>query len=95
MDEWLLQVQACDAVISVANTTIHASGGLNIPTICLLSQNFDWRWLMDTSIDQSYWYPSVRIARESDGDGWSSAFSQVLQWCDDGCPSGGSKSYAV
>ena len=36
MDSWLSQVAACDAVISVANTTIHGSGGLNIPTLCLL-----------------------------------------------------------
>ena len=36
MDNWLNQVAACDAVLSVANTTIHGAGGLNIPTYCLL-----------------------------------------------------------
>ena len=45
MDRWLAQVDACDAVLSVANTTIHGSGGLGKPTICLLSQDSDWRWL--------------------------------------------------
>ena len=39
MDRWLAQVDACDAVLSVANTTIHGSGGLGKPTICLLSQD--------------------------------------------------------
>ena len=55
-DTWLSQVAVCDAVISVANTTIHASGGLNIPTLCLLSKFIDWRWLKDSNVDQSYWY---------------------------------------
>ena len=33
MDTWHSQIYACDAVISVANTTIHGAGGLNIPTM--------------------------------------------------------------
>ena len=36
MDLWLNQVDVCDAVISIANTTIHGAGGLNKPTLCLL-----------------------------------------------------------
>ena len=31
MDGWLSQVAAMDAVISIANTTIHGAGGLGIP----------------------------------------------------------------
>ena len=65
MDTWLSQVSLCDAVISVANTTIHGSGGLSIPTMCLLSRFADWRWFNDESVTTSYWYPSVSIARES------------------------------
>ena len=38
MEEWLNLVASCDAVVSVANTTIHGAGGLNIPTLCLLSR---------------------------------------------------------
>ena len=45
MDGWLSQVAAMDAVISIANTTIHGAGGLGIPTICLVSQKADWRWI--------------------------------------------------
>lgn len=86
MDSWLAQVAACDAVISVANTTIHGSGGLNIPTMCLLSQSSDWRWLKDQSIKRSYWYPSVRIARESEVSGWNDAISQTRSWLSSGMP---------
>lgn len=86
MDSWLSQVQACDAVLSVANTTIHGAGGLNIPTLCLLSIYSDWRWLLDENVKRSYWYPSVGIARQTVDSGWTSAFSQAKRWIIEGCP---------
>ena len=45
MDGWLSQVAAMDAVLSIANTTVHGAGGLGIPTMCLVSQQSDWRWI--------------------------------------------------
>ena len=86
MDLWLAQVAACDAVISVANTTIHGAGGLNIPTLCLLSLHSDWRWFDDPAVTRSYWYPSVGIAREHKRSGWQPAFDQVRRWLEQGCP---------
>ena len=86
MDTWLSQVSLCDSVLSVANTTIHASGGLNIPTMCLLSKHADWRWINDTSVTRSYWYPSVGIARASKSNGWDDAFETVQKWVSLGCP---------
>ena len=86
MNLWLDQVAACDAVISVANTTIHGAGGLNIPTLCLLSVNSDWRWLDDPSVQRSYWYPSVGIARQHENGSWQQAFVQAREWLASGCP---------
>ncbi len=86
MDSWLAQVDACDAVLSVANTTIHGAGGLNKPTLCLLSIYSDWRWLVSTSISRSYWYPSVGIARQSSEGAWDDAFSDVYKWMQEKCP---------
>ena len=86
MEEWLNLVASCDAVVSVANTTIHGAGGLNIPTMCLLSLRSDWRWLKDSEVKRSYWYPSVGIARESKRDGWKPALKNVRQWIIEGCP---------
>ena len=88
MDLWLSQVRACDAVISVANTTIHGAGGLNIPTQCLLSVYSDWRWFVDPSVDCSYWYSSVGIVRQSKtkGHSWQNAFEKVSGWLSNGCP---------
>lgn len=95
LDKWLIQVASCDAVISVANTTIHGAGGLAVPTMCLLSESNDWRWLADLAVDQSYWYPSVGIVRENSEQGWDGAFSKVRLWLDAGCPISWSCSYTV
>ena len=80
MDSWIAQVASCDAVVSVANTTIHGAGGLDIPTHCLLSLDSDWRWLKARSISRSYWYPSVAISRQSSDRSWASALSKTRQW---------------
>lgn len=86
MNLWLDQVAACDAVISVANTTIHGSGGLNIPTLCLLTLQSDWRWFNSEEVTRSYWYPSVGIVRESKLLGWDKAFDDARSWLNMGCP---------
>ena len=85
MDRWLSQVAACDSVLSVANTTIHGAGGLNKPTMCMLSQDSDWRWLKNPSVERSYWYPSVGIARQSTSKTWDAAFRKARLWLESGC----------
>ncbi|WP_115125946.1 tetratricopeptide repeat protein [Synechococcus sp. GEYO] len=85
MDKWISQVEACDAVISVANTTIHGAGGLGKPTICLLSRSSDWRWLEDEGTQRSYWYSSVGIARQTSNGSWETAMKEVSDWIDKGC----------
>lgn len=86
MNLWLDQVAACDAVLSVANTTIHGAGGLNLPTLCLLSRHSDWRWFDAPEVTRSYWYPSVGITRQTaDGD-WGVAMQEARTWLEVGCP---------
>ena len=84
MESWLNQVAACDAVLSVANTTVHGSGGLDIPTMCLLSWRSDWRWFEDSDVKRSYWYPSVGIARASKTQRWVPALSAARHWLKSG-----------
>lgn len=86
MDTWLHQVAACDAVLSVANTTIHGAGGLDVSTLCLLSKESDWRWLSDNNATRSYWYNSVGIAHEDPTMGWDPAIQQARSWLEEGCP---------
>ena len=80
MNSWLNQVDSCDAVISIANTTIHGAGGLNKPTLCLLGVKADWRWLQDKNYSKSYWYPSVDIAWQDRDKSWDSALGMIEPW---------------
>lgn len=80
MDTWLAQVQSCDAIVSIANTTIHGAGGLNKPTLCLLGAKADWRWIRNKIEKYSYWYPSVEIAWQKENGDWDSAFQRVGEW---------------
>ena len=84
MESWLNQVAACDAVLSVATTTVHGSGGLDIPTMCLLSWRSDWRWFEESDVKRSYWYPSVGIARASKTQRWVPALSAARHWLKSG-----------
>ena len=62
MDSWLDQVDVCDGVVSIANTTIHGAGSLKtnpLPPWCKLT-----RMAMHKDEKFSYWYPTVEIAWE-------------------------------
>ena len=85
MDGWLSQVAAMDAVLSIANTTIHGAGGLGIPTLCLVSQQADWRWIEPDLHQGCYWYPSVEAAYQGDRGNWQPALGQASRWLDHRC----------
>ena len=75
------QVSICDAVVSVANTTVHGSGGLGIPTLCLVGQDYDWRWVRpELGIRNSYWYSSVEAHFKSDASDWGPDLEYVNVW---------------
>ena len=81
MDTWLDQVEACDGIVSIANTTIHGAGSLNKPTLCLLGAKSDWRWLCDKEEKFSYWYPSVEIAwQDEENQDWGPALARLDLW---------------
>ena len=78
---WLDQVEACDGIVSIANTTIHGAGSLNKPTLCLLGAKSDWRWLCDKEEKFSYWYPSVEIAwQDEENQDWGPALARLDLW---------------
>ena len=53
---------ACDAVVSVDNTTVHLGGALGAPVSVLLPFHPDWRWQLNRS--DSPWYPSLTLLRQ-------------------------------
>ncbi len=66
-----------DLVISVDNSTVHLSGSLGVTTWVLLPFYSDWRW--STHGEDSHWYASVRLVRQSHPGDWSGVFAHVKQ----------------
>jgi tetratricopeptide (TPR) repeat protein len=60
-------VSCLDVVTTVDTSIAHLAGTLGCPTWIMLARTPDWRWLMNR--DDSPWYPSVRLFRQtSEGD---------------------------
>ena len=68
-------INACDLVVSIANTTVHLGGALGKPVNVLLPFDSDWRWM--TEGDNSYWYSSVRLFRQGSDWDWTPLLEQV------------------
>ena len=64
-----------DLVISVDTAVAHLGGALNRPTWLFLPYNADFRWLRDRN--DSPWYPSMRLFRQTDRNNWSSVVAQL------------------
>jgi tetratricopeptide (TPR) repeat protein len=56
-------ISCLDLVITVDTSVAHLAGALGCPTWILLPHTPDWRWLLDR--DDSPWYPTVRLFRQS------------------------------
>jgi tetratricopeptide (TPR) repeat protein len=62
---------ACDAVVTVSNTTAHLAGALGRPTWVMVPHGHAriWYWFRDR--DENPWYPRVRVRRQRRGEPWS------------------------
>ncbi|MDF1642790.1 MAG: polysaccharide pyruvyl transferase family protein [Pseudomonadales bacterium] len=76
MDEFAAKVAALDLVISIDNSTVHLAASLGVETWVMLPMIPDWRWLLDR--DDSPWYSSVRLFRQSIAGEWDKALQQVI-----------------
>jgi tetratricopeptide (TPR) repeat protein len=56
-------VSCLDLIITVDTSVAHLAGALGRPTWLLLPYKPDWRWLLDR--DDSPWYPTVRLFRQT------------------------------
>jgi tetratricopeptide (TPR) repeat protein len=68
-------IMALDLVISVDTSVAHLAGALGKPVWLLLPLAPDWRWLVDR--DDSPWYPTARLFRQSVRGEWSDVIDQV------------------
>jgi ADP-heptose:LPS heptosyltransferase len=65
-----------DLVISVDTSVAHLAGALGKPVWTLLPFSPDWRWMFDR--EDSPWYPTMKLFRQSCPGDWESVMSGVL-----------------
>jgi len=69
-------IEQLDLVISIDTSVAHLAGGLGIPTWTLLPfVPPDWRYMLDR--DDSPWYPSMRIWRQTAPGDWDGLIARI------------------
>ncbi|MBR0847961.1 tetratricopeptide repeat protein [Bradyrhizobium diazoefficiens] len=68
-------VSCLDLMISVDTSIVHLAGALGAPVWTMLPFVPDWRWLLNR--DDSPWYSSMRLFRQSKRGDWASAVDSV------------------
>jgi len=66
-----------DLVISVDTAVSHLAGAMGKPVWILLNKGCDWRWFLDR--DDSPWYPTARLFRQTAPGGWQEVVNRVEQ----------------
>ncbi|MEG3639879.1 tetratricopeptide repeat protein [Magnetococcus sp. PR-3] len=64
-----------DLMISVDTSVVHLAGAMGCPVWTLIAYSPDWRWLLDR--DDSPWYPSMRLFRQSTRGDWPEVMDRV------------------
>ena len=66
-----------DLVISIDTSVVHLAGALGKPVWIMLPIDPDWRWLLDR--DDSPWYPTMRLFRQSAPDVWDDVAERLKE----------------
>ena len=67
-----------DIVIGVDTSVIHLAGALGKKTILLLPYVPDWRWMLEG--EQTPWYPSMTLLRQSEYGSWQNVWNKLSQY---------------
>ena len=64
-----------DVMISVDSAPIHLAGALGVRTWLLCRKQSEWRWMLDR--EDSPWYPTLRIFRQSVVGQWEDVIKRI------------------
>ncbi len=64
-----------DLVITPDTMLAHLAGALGVAVWIALAKASDWRWLVDR--DDSPWYPTARLFRQSERGRWEDVFDRI------------------
>jgi hypothetical protein len=68
-------MQLCDLVVTPETAVAHLAGALGTKTWLALSYVGDWRWMFKR--EDSPWYPSMRLFRQSAMNRWDDVFQNM------------------
>ncbi|WP_293057088.1 tetratricopeptide repeat protein, partial [Okeania sp. SIO2B3] len=69
-------IKQLDLVITIDTVIAHLAGALGKPVWVMLNFDSDWRWLVDR--EDSPWYPTMRLFRQSKSDNWQGVCREVV-----------------
>ncbi len=67
LDGFAAQIAACDAIVSVSNTTVHLAGALGVRCNVLVPPERRLLWYWGVSGETTPWYESLRLIEHRDG----------------------------
>ena len=68
-------VSGIDLIITVDTALAHLAGGMGKPVWVMIPHGPDWRWLLER--EDSPWYPTARLFRQSKRNNWVSVVERV------------------
>ena len=66
-----------DLVVVVETSVAHLAGAMGRVTALLVPFSPDWRWLLDG--ENSPWYPTMRLFRQTAPGDWEGAIARVAE----------------
>jgi hypothetical protein len=66
-----------DLVVTSDTAVAHLAGALGVPVWMAVCTAADWRWLRNR--DDSPWYPTMRLFRQTSWGDWSGVFQRIVQ----------------
>ena len=70
-------ISCLDLIISPDTMVAHLAGSLRKPVWTVLPFHADWRWMLER--DDSPWYPTMRLFRQSIPGEWQLAMHEIYQ----------------
>ena len=74
-------VAMLDLVVAVDTSVAHLAGAMGRVTALLVPFSPDWRWLLDR--DDSPWYPTMRLFRQSSTGDWDEPLGRLRHELED------------